>query len=183
MKGATVEVALLVIRVVAGLLFAGHGAQKLFGWFGGNGLKGTGGFFEQNLGLSPGRVHAGAAGFNEFAGGLLLAFGLFTPLAAALIIATMTAAVITVHAKNGPWVTDNGWELNVLYGLIGFAIAGIGAGQISLDNAFGLDINGIGWAIGALVAGVLGGIAAVVSGRANTRRASSGSGTPAASTS
>ncbi len=120
------DVALLVLRVVAGLLFAGHGAQKLFGWFGGGGIKGTGGFFE-NIGLRPGRLHATAAGFNEFAGGLLLALGLLTPVAAALIIATMTAAVITVHAKNGPWVTDNGYELNVLYGLIAFAVAGIGA--------------------------------------------------------
>jgi putative oxidoreductase len=172
-----VDVALLIIRVVAGLLFAGHGAQKLFGWFGGFGLKGTGGFFEESLGLTPGRAHAGAAGFNEFAGGLLLAFGLFTPLAAALIIATMTAAILTVHAKNGPWASDNGWELNVLYGLIAFAIAGIGAGDISLDNALGLDIAGIGWAIGALVVGVVGGFGAVLAGRANTRRSSSSSST------
>jgi putative oxidoreductase len=170
-----VDVALLILRVIAGLLFAGHGAQKLFGWFGGNGLKGTGGFFEDNLGLSPGRAHAGAAGFNEFGGGLLLAFGLFTPLAAALIIATMTAAVATVHAKNGPWASNNGWELNVLYGLIGFAVAGIGAGKISLDNALGLDIAGIGWALGALAVGVLGGFAAITAGRANTRRTSSDS--------
>lgn len=177
------DVALLIIRVVAGLLFAGHGAQKLFGWFGGNGLKGTGGFFEQNLGLSPGRAHAGAAGFNEFAGGLLLAFGLFTPLAAVLIIATMTAAIATVHAKNGPWAADNGWELNVLYGLVAFAIAGIGAGSISLDNALGLDIAGIGWALGTLGLGVLGGLAAIVTGRANTRRAAGRSGTPAATAS
>ena len=166
------DVALLIIRVVAGLLFAGHGAQKLFGWFGGNGLKGTGGFFEENLGLSPGRAHAGAAGFNEFAGGLLLALGLLTPLAAALIIATMTAAVLTVHAKNGPWASNNGWELNLLYGLIAFAVAGIGAGDISLDNALGLDIAGIGWAIGALVVGIAGGLGAVLAGRANTRRTS-----------
>jgi putative oxidoreductase len=180
MKGATVDAALLIIRVIAGLLFAGHGAQKLFGWFGGNGLRGTGGFFEENLGLSPGRAHAGAAGFNEFAGGLLLAFGLFTPIAAALIIATMTAAVFTVHAKNGPWVADNGWELNALYGVIGFAVAGIGAGTISLDNALGLDIAGIGWAIGALVVGVAGGLLAVFAGRANTRRASNTGGAVAA---
>jgi putative oxidoreductase len=158
------EVALLILRVVAGLLFAGHGAQKLFGWFGGGGIEGTGGFFE-NIGLRPGRLHATAAGFNEFAGGLLLALGLLTPVAAALIIATMTAAVITVHAKNGPWVTDNGYELNVLYGLIAFAVAGIGAGELSLDNALGLDIAGIGWAVGALVAGLAGGIGAVVLSR------------------
>ena len=164
------DVALLVLRVVAGLLFAGHGAQKLFGWFGGGGIEGTGGFFE-NLGLRPGKVHATAAGFNEFAGGLLLAVGLLVPFAAALIIATMTAAVITVHGKNGPWVTNNGWELNVLYGLIGFAVAGIGAGEISLDNALNLDVAGIGWAIGALIAGIAGGIGAVLSGRAVTNHA------------
>jgi putative oxidoreductase len=156
--------ALLVLRIVAGLLFAGHGAQKLFGWFGGHGLEGTAGFFEQ-IGLKPGRLHATAAGFNEFFGGLFIALGLFTPFAAALVIATMTAAIITVHAKNGPWASDNGYELNVLYGLIAFAVAGIGAGSVSLDNALGLDLNGIGWAVGALVAGLVGGIGAVVSGR------------------
>ena len=165
--------ALLILRIVAGLLFAGHGAQKLFGWFGGHGLEGTAGFFE-GIGLKPGRLHATAAGFNEFAGGLLLAFGLFTPFAAALIIATMTAAVITVHAKNGPWVTDNGYELNVLYGLIAFAVAGIGAGELSLDNAFGLDLNGIGWGIGALVAGLVGGAGAVAAGRAADKHADDG---------
>ena len=166
------EVALLILRVVAGLLFAGHGAQKLFGVFGGHGIAGTAGFFE-GLGLRPGKVHATAAGFNEFAGGLLLAFGLLTPFAAVLIIATMTAAVATVHAKNGPWVANNGWELNVLYGLIGFAVAGIGAGEISLDNALGLDIAGIGWALGALALGLLGGAGAVLAGRATTHRTTS----------
>jgi putative oxidoreductase len=165
--------ALLILRVVAGLLFAGHGAQKLFGWFGGHGLEGTAGFFEQ-IGLKPGRLHATAAGFNEFAGGLLIALGLFTPFAAALVIATMTAAVITVHAKNGPWASNNGYELNVLYALIAFAVAGIGAGQISLDNAFGLDINGIGWGIGALIAGLVGGAGAVASGRAADKHAGEG---------
>ncbi len=165
------EIALLALRVVAGLLFAGHGAQKLFGWFGGHGIEGTGSFFE-GLGLRPGKLHARAAGFNEFVGGLLLAAGLFTPLAAVLIVATMTAAVITVHAKNGPWVTDNGWELNVLYALIGVTVAGMGAGQLSLDNALGLDIAGIGWAAGALVLGFLGGVTAVLTGR----RAHEGSG-------
>lgn len=164
------DVALLVLRVVAGVLFAGHGAQKLFGWFGGGGLAQTAESFE-SLGLRPGRVHARAAGFNEFAGGLLLAAGLLTPLAAALIIATMTAAVITVHAKNGPWASNQGWELNALYATIGFAVAGIGAGQASLDNALGLDLAGIGWALAALAAGLLGGFSAVALGRGATRRA------------
>src|SRR5262245_20908550 len=101
------EVALLVLRVVAGLLFAGHGSQKLVGWFGGGGVASTGGMFEQ-LGLRPGRLNAAAAGLNEFAGGLLLAIGLLTPVAAVLIIANMSVAVILVHAKNGPWAMNNG---------------------------------------------------------------------------
>jgi putative oxidoreductase len=144
-KGTLMDIALLALRVLAGLLFAGHGAQKLFGWF---------------------------------AGGLMLALGLFTPFAAALIIATMTAAVITVHAKNGPWAGDQGWELNALYGLIAFAVAGIGAGELSLDNALGLDIAGIGWALGALAAGLAGGTAAVIAGR--HQPAHRGSGSPVA---
>jgi putative oxidoreductase len=167
------EVALLVLRIAAGLLFAAHGAQKLFGWFGGGGISGTAAAFD-GMGLRPGRVHATAAGFNEFAGGLLLALGLFAPLAAVLIIATMTAAVITAHAKNGPFVTNNGWELNALYAAIAFAVAGIGAGELSLDNALGLDIAGIGWAVGALAAGVLGGIGAVVAGRSASEPATPG---------
>jgi putative oxidoreductase len=158
------EIALLILRIGAGLLFAGHGAQKLFGWFGGHGIEGTAGFFE-GIGLRPGKLHARAAGFNEFAGGLLLAAGLLTPLAAVLIVATMTAAVLTVHIKNGPWNTDNGYELNILYSLIAVAVAGIGAGELSLDHALGLDVAGIGWALGGAAIGLLGGATAVVAGR------------------
>jgi putative oxidoreductase len=158
------DIALLTLRIVAGLLFAGHGAQKLFGWFGGGGIDGTAGMFEK-IGLRPARLNALAAGFNEFAGGLLLAAGLLTPLAAALIIATMTAAVVTVHAKNGPWVTNQGWELNALYAFIAFAITGVGAGTLSLDNPLGIGLTGIGWAIAALAAGIACGLGAVVMGR------------------
>jgi putative oxidoreductase len=91
----------------------------------------------------------------------------------------MTAAIYTVHAKNGPWASNQGWELNVLYAVIGFAVAGIGAGDISLDNALSLDVAGIGWALGALAVGVIGGLAAVFTGRANTRRTAASSGAPA----
>lgn len=164
------DIALLILRIVAGVLFAGHGAQKLFGWFGGPGLSGTARTFE-SIGLRPGRVHAGAAGFNEFAGGLLLAAGLLVPLAGALIIATMTAAVITVHAKNGPWVTNKGWELNALYGVIAFAVVAVGPGGISLDHTVALNIAGLPWALGSLAAGLLGGVGAVTVGRAWSPRA------------
>ena len=159
------DLALLVLRIVVGLLFAGHGAQKLFGAFGGGGLEGTAGMFD-NIGLRPGWLHARAAGTLEFAGGALLALGLFTPFAAAAIIAVMTAAVITVHAPNGIWNTNRGYEFNLVMAAAVFALAGVGAGAWSLDNALGFDLNGAVWAIGALVVGVIGGVGTVLSGRA-----------------
>ena len=159
---------LFVLHAAVGLFFIGHGAQKLFGAFGGHGLEGTGGFFE-SLGLRPGRMHATAAGLAEFAGGISLALGLFVPVGAALIVATMVAAIATVHAGNGPWVTENGWELNVTYALVAVALAGAGAGAWSLDNAFNLSLSGTEWAVGALAAGLLGGGGAVVSGRLASR--------------
>ena len=113
---------LLALRLVVGLLFAGHGAQKLFGSFGGHGLKGTAGFFEA-IGLKPGRVHASAAGVLEFGGGILLALGLLTPLASAMLIAVMTAAVITVHGPKGIWSTNGGYEYNLVLGAVAFAVA------------------------------------------------------------
>ena len=165
------NIALLTLRVVTGLLFAGHGAQKLFGWFGGGGIDGTASVFEK-IGLRPGRVQARAAGFNEFAGGLFLAAGFLLPISAALIIATMTAAVATVHLKNGPWATNQGWELNALYATIAFAVTAIGAGALSVDNPLAIGLTGLGWAIAALVAGVAGGLGAVAFGRRPPRAAS-----------
>ncbi|HEY6636567.1 MAG TPA: DoxX family protein [Solirubrobacterales bacterium] len=158
------DLALLVLRVVVGLLFVGHGAQKLFGVFGGGGLEGTAGMFD-NIGLRPGWLHARAAGTAEFAGGLLLAFGLFTPFAAAALIAVMTAAVISVHAPNGIWNTNQGYEFNLVMASVAFALAGIGAGGWSLDSAFGFDLHGVIWAVAALAAGIIGGVGSVLSGR------------------
>ncbi|HVJ27733.1 MAG TPA: DoxX family protein, partial [Vicinamibacterales bacterium] len=94
------EIGLLLIRAVVGLTMAAHGAQKLFGWFGGYGLEGTGGFLEQ-LGFRPGRRHAFMAGLVETGGGLFLALGLLTPFAAAAIVAVMLVAAVTVHLKGG----------------------------------------------------------------------------------
>jgi putative oxidoreductase len=165
------ELALLALRLVVGLGFAAHGAQKLFGAFGGHGIEGTAGFFEQ-IGLRPGRLHARAAGTSEFLGGLLIAAGLLTPFAAAALIAVMTAAILTVHRPNGFFVTGNGYEYNLVLATVAFALAGIGAGTWSLDNALGLDLNGTAWALGALGAGVLGGLGAVFSGRLTARQAS-----------
>jgi putative oxidoreductase len=158
------NVGLAVLHIVVGVLFVGHGAQKLFGAFGGHGLEGTAGFFE-SIGLRPARVHASAAGMAETGGGALLALGLLTPLGAALVTAVMTAAILTVHAQNGLWVTQNGSEYNLVLVAAVFALAAVGSGTVSLDSALGLDVAGTGWALGALGAGLLAGLGAVLSGR------------------
>ncbi len=123
---------ILIIRVIIGLLFIGHGAQKLFGWFGGYGLKGTGGWLE-SIGMKPGIAMALAAGLSEVAGGLMFALGLWMPIAALLIAATMLVSIVKVHGTNGLWVTQNGYEYNLV--LIAIAVGGalIGAGEYSLD--------------------------------------------------
>ena len=155
---------LLLLRLVLGLTLAAHGAQKLFGAFGGNGLEGTAGFFEQ-IGLRPGWLHARAAGGAELFGGLLIALGLFTPFAAAAVIGVMTAAIITAHLPKGFFNTAGGYEYNLTLIAAVFALAGVGAGDWSLDHAFGLHLAGTVWALAALGAGVLGGLGAIVSGR------------------
>ncbi|HEX8205632.1 MAG TPA: DoxX family protein [Solirubrobacteraceae bacterium] len=174
------DIALFALRLVVGLFFAGHGAQKLFGAFGGHGLAGTAGFFDQ-IGMKPGRRNAIAAGAAEFAGGLLLVLGLATPLAAAMIIGVMVVAIATVHANKGPWVTDGGWEYNLVLIAVAFALAGASPGEISLDDAFGWmpDITGTGWAFAALAAGVLGGLGALATSRATAAREERATGTPA----
>ena len=116
------DLGIAILRIVVGALFIGHGTQKLFGWFGGHGLEGTGGFME-SLGYRPGRVHAVLAGMGEAMGGLLLVLGLWIPLGAAAIIAVMVNAVASVHAQNGPWVTDGGYEYNLVLIAVATALA------------------------------------------------------------
>jgi putative oxidoreductase len=158
------NVALLVVRVVVGALFAGHGSQKLFGWFRGHGLAGTGSFFE-SAGIVPGVPLAFLAGLSELAGGLLLGLGLFVPVAAVLLVAVMTTATAVVHWKKGIWNTDGGFEFPLVLASVAFAVAAIGPGSISLDNAFGLDWHGLGWAVAAAVVGAVGGLASVALAR------------------
>jgi putative oxidoreductase len=148
------EVGLLVLRVVVGAFFVGHGAQKLFGWFGGHGLGGTGAAFE-GMGLRPGRTMAAMAGTAEITGGVLLGIGLLTPLAAALLIAVMTLAIAIVHWRHGPWVAEGGWEYSVVLIAVAFAVTAVGPGKYSLDRALELDLAGVDWALIALGAGVV----------------------------
>jgi putative oxidoreductase len=149
----------LLLRVVVGGFFVGHGTQKLFGWFGGYGLDGTAGFFEQ-LGLRPGKRHAIAAGAAEAGGGALLVAGLATPAAASVLTATMLTAIHRVHLKNGPWSTNGGYEYNVVLIAAVLALAEVGPGDVSLDHALGTEREGSFWALAALVTGAIGALGA-----------------------
>ena len=151
------DTGLLVARIVFGLVMAAHGSQKLFGWFGGYGLAGTGGFFEQ-LGFRPGRTFAALAGTTELAGGLLLALGLLGPIAPAAILSVMMVAALTVHWPQGLFAQNNGIEVPLLYSTAAVALALTGFGAYSLDAGLGLS-----WPVEviwvALGVGVLGGFA------------------------
>src|SRR5262245_37127319 len=128
------EFGLLLIHVVIGAFVAAHGAQKLFGWFGGFGIEGTGGYLE-GLGLRPGKPLAFAAGASEVTGGLLLAAGFATPLAAALIAATMLVASRTDHAGKGFWIYNGGTEYVLVMATVAIGLAFNGAGAWSVDAA------------------------------------------------
>ena len=132
------DTGILIIRVFFGLAIAAHGAQKLFGWFGGYGIKKTGGFFEA-LGFRPGAAFATAASLSEMGGGLLLTVGLFTPFGAAAVLSAMLVAMISVHLKNGFFASGNGIELPFLYAVAALGIAFAGGGAMSLDGLLGLQ--------------------------------------------
>jgi putative oxidoreductase len=174
------DFALLALRVVIGGLLIGHGAQKLLGWFGGHGLDGTGGFFH-SLGFRPGRRMAGVAGVSEAGGGLLLAAGLFTPLAGAVIVGTLLVAA-SVHSDKGLWNTGGGYELPLVYALVAAFFALAGPGTVALDHLAGLDDSwntGVGAA--ALVVGLLSGAGVIGRARRSLARDAAVAGvTPAA---
>ena len=143
------EVGLLIIHAFIGLTLAAHGAQKLFGWFGGYGISGTGGYLE-GFGFRNGKLMAAAAGTTELTGGLLLAAGFVTPLAAALIASTMLVAAFTDHAGKGFWIYNGGKEYVLTVAVVVIGLAFNGAGAWSLDAAIGLDASGVAWGLGAL---------------------------------
>lgn len=149
------DTGMLLLRMTVGLALAAHGSQKVFGWFGGYGPDATGQFME-TLGFRPGRRHALAAGFVEVGGGLLLAVGLLTPLAAALVVSVMIVAAATVHGKNGFFSQNGGYELNLLFAAAALAIAFTGPGAFSLDAAAGFAPAGVAWGLAAAALAVLG---------------------------
>ncbi|USK60888.1 DoxX family protein [Peribacillus asahii] len=127
-----ISIGLLIIRLVVGGLFIGHGAQKLFGSFGGYGLKGTGGWFE-SIDMKPGVTMALFAGLAELIGGILFVLGFLTPLAGVIIAGTMVMAIVKVHGPNGLWATSNGYEYNLTLLAVAIGIALIGPGQYAVD--------------------------------------------------
>jgi putative oxidoreductase len=133
------DAALLIARLIVGLALAAHGMQKLLGWFGGYGLKGTGGFFE-SLGFRPGVLFALAAGLGEVGGGLLTAAGLLGPIGPGLIITVMVVAIVGVHLHNGFFAQANGYELPLMYAVVGLVLAIAGPGTYSLDALLGFSL-------------------------------------------
>jgi len=158
------DIGLLILRLAVGLTMAAHGGQKLFGWFGGYGIAGTGGFLE-SLGFRPGKVHATLAGLSELGGGLLIALGLLTPVGTALVLAVMVVAIGSVHLPKGFFVSDGGFEYNLVIMAAVVALAFTGPGAYSLDAVDGLELSG--WLAGviALAAGFVLGAGALASRR------------------
>jgi putative oxidoreductase len=161
------NVGLLLVRIVVGALFIGHGTQKLFRWFGGHGLEGTGGFLAQ-LGYPRPKESAVLAGLAEAGGGALLLLGLLTPLGAAGILGVMVNAAGSVHAKNGLWNTNGGYELPLVFATAAVALAFAGPGAWSLDRAFGWHLTGWPWGLVAIALGIISGVVLL-----SVRRASS----------
>jgi putative oxidoreductase len=149
------ELGILLLRVTVGLTLAAHGTQKLLGWFGGYGIAGTAGWLE-SVGFRPGRRHAILAGITEIGGGLLLAIGLATPLAAAIVASVMIVAAAVAHLKNGFFITSGGYEYNVILGVAALSVAFTGPGAISADALFGYAEGGVVPGLAALAIAVVG---------------------------
>ncbi|WP_434975663.1 DoxX family protein [Streptomyces bluensis] len=159
------DLGLLLLRLGTGGVLVAHGTQKLFGWFGGGGLGGTGAFME-SVGYTPGRASATAAGLAEAGGGTLLALGLATPAAGAAAAGGMAGAA-AVLTPNGFFSQDGGYEYPATLGLVAAGLAIAGPGRLSLDHAFGhvLDRD---WMVPTALAGAVA-VAALVVGARNRR--------------
>ena len=172
------NIALLVLRLVPGLLFMGHGLQKLVSprfapkFLAANGPRGTGGFFDQ-MGMRPGVLMAVLAGLGELVGGFSIAAGLLTPIGTAVLAAVMTVAILKVHLSKGIWNSAGGLEFPLLMLTTAYVVSAIGPGSLSIDSWAGIgNWSGIHWAAqdavraGAAVGiGVVAGLLSLAAGR------------------
>ena len=159
-----VTAGLLVLRLVLGLTMAAHGAQKVLGWFDGPGLAGFGAHLEQ-LGVRPGRTWAIVSGAVELGGGLLVAAGLLTPVAALFLAGNLLVAIVTMHLARGFWNRDGGYEfpLALLGGLVALSLTGPGAA--SVDAVIRLALPEPATWLAIVIVVLLGVVAAGASGR------------------
>ena len=162
-----VTAGLLVLRLVLGLTLAAHGAQKLFGWFEGPGLAGFAINLEE-LGVRPGRLWAAVAAAVEFGGGLLVAVGLLTPVAALFLVGDLLIAILTVHLTRGFWNRDGGYEfpLALIGGLVALSL--VGPGSASIDHVIRLSLPQPATWLAIVIVVLLGVVAAAASGRTQT---------------
>ncbi len=135
-NGRTYDLARLLVRSVLGASIAAHGAQKLFGWFGGPGMERAGTMME-SLGFRPGDRFARAASLAEIAAGVLTATGSGGPLGPAMLLGVMSTAAVSAHLKNGYWNQNRGYELNAMYALPALLLALDDHGAFSIDHAIG----------------------------------------------
>jgi len=159
---SSADLAALILRLALGTVFLMHGRNH--GW-GSGGLAGTASWFE-SIGLRPAKVHAAMSAYMEVACGILLLLGLFVPFAAAAGVATMTVAFVTVHRKNGFFIFNpgEGYEYvgTVAFALVALAV--LGAGKISLDHVFDIELDGIAVGLAAAAAGLLGAALLLITG-------------------
>jgi putative oxidoreductase len=149
------DVGLFVVHLVIGSFFLAHGAQHALGLLGGGGISGTGQYME-SVGLRHGRLAAAAAGGSELVGGALLVLGFATPLAAALLAATMLVAARTDHRGKGFWIYAGGAEYVLTNAVVVVGLAFNGAGRWSLDRAIGWHVAGLWWGVSAAAAALIG---------------------------
>ncbi|HEX5204897.1 DoxX family protein [Paractinoplanes rhizophilus] len=152
------DTGLLLLRLLIGGLLAAHGAQKLFGWFSGHGLTGTADFLE-SLGWRPGRTFAILLGGAEVAGGVALAMGAATPVAAGVVIAVLANAAWVVHRPNGLWNTAGGYEYPLVLAGAALVLALSGPGRFSIDHLAGWQLPSLAAAGVAIGVGMIGWLA------------------------
>jgi putative oxidoreductase len=170
MGGTTVEFGLLMLRVILAALLFGHATQKVFGWFRGQGARGTAASFEA-WGLRPGLPFVILSSCSELLGATLILLGALVPLGATIVVGTMFVAV-AYNFRHGIWAHQGGYEVALVYGLLAVVLAATGPGEWSVDYLLGLTwFHGAGWAGGALVIGVLGAQGPLALRRAGLRKA------------